>query len=287
MQIEASIEEWPPTDDDTTRNDLRTKAVKPFEKSAIVIRTILIGLSLLTIYALLTMDYKGVDVLKGFYVAYLNFKTMFLQPYSHRFSLLEAFYEVGITLGLAFLSTLFGAFIALFLGLLAAQNLSGKTITNIIKVFIAFIRAVPTILWVLIFAVAAGLGSAAAVIGITFHSISYLTKAYSESFEELDKNVIEALMASGANWWQIVAQAVIPSSITYLLSWTFMRFEINFANAVAMGAAAGAAGIGFDMFMAGEFYFDVHEIGLITYIILAFAIVLETFSTNMKARLRK
>lgn len=29
-----------------------------------------------------------------------------------------------------------------------------------------------------------------------------------------------------------------------------MRFEINFTNAVAMGAAAGAGGIGYDLFMA-------------------------------------
>jgi phosphonate transport system permease protein len=94
-------------------------------------------------------------------------------------------------------------------------------------------------------------------------------------------------MATGANWWQIVFQAVIPSMATYLLSWTFLRFEINFANAVAMGAAAGAAGIGFDLFMAGEYYFNLHEVGLITYFILAFAIVLEMLATNMKSKLLK
>jgi phosphonate transport system permease protein len=181
---------------------------------------------------------------------------------------------------------LFGAVIALFLGLLAARNLSSNTVSVMIKGMVAFIRGVPTVLWVLIFAVAAGLGSVAAVIGMTFHSVGYLIKAYSESFEELDKDVVEALKASGANWWQIVFQAVIPSSITYLISWTFMRFEINFAVAVAMGAAAGAGGIGFDMFMASAFYYDVREIGVITYFILAFAIALEILATRMKRKLR-
>ncbi len=287
MQIEASIEDWVQLSSDAIKENIKLKRIRPLNRPSIVIRVILLCLSVLTIYALLTMDYKGVDVLKGFSDTFNNFNTMFLQPHSNRFTLWKALYEVVITLGLAFLTTLFGAFIALFLGLLAAENLSNKIVTNIIKGFIAFIRAVPTILWVLIFAVAAGLGSAAAVIGMTFHSVSYLTKAYSESFEDLDKSVIEALKASGANWWQIVFQAVIPSSITYLISWTFMRFEINFANAVAMGAAAGAAGIGFDMFMASGFYFDMPEVGLITYIILAFAIVLEMISTNMKGKLQK
>jgi phosphonate transport system permease protein len=103
------------------------------------------------------------------------------------------------TLGLAFLTTLVDAVIALFLGLIAAQKLTNKTISSAIKGFLALIRAIPTILWVLIFAVAAGLGSTAAVIGMSFHTISYLVKAYSESFEEIDPGVIEALRSSGAN----------------------------------------------------------------------------------------
>ncbi|WP_347491600.1 ABC transporter permease subunit [Desulfoscipio sp. XC116] len=287
MQVEESIKTWGQLSGNDT-NDLDDLiAVKPLNRAAIGIRAVLLALAALTVYALSTIDYRSVDVYTAAADTVSNFKLMFLQPYSHRFSLWEAFYEVLITLGLAFLTTLFGAAVALFLGLLAAQNLAPKPVTNLIKGFVAFIRAVPTILWVLIFAVAAGLGSAAAVIGMTFHSISYLTKAYSESFEDLNADVIEALTASGANWWQIVFQAVIPSSVTYLLSWTFLRFEINFANAVAMGAAAGAAGIGFDLFMAGEYYFDLREVGLITYLILGFAVLLETCSTTMKAGFQK
>ncbi len=262
-------------------------AVRPANREILVIRCFLITVSLLTLYALFTLDYRSVDIPKALMGTVRNFETMFFHPGTQRLRLESAVYEVLITMGLAFLTTLFGGVIALFLGLLGARNLAPEGLTRIVRGFVAFIRAVPTILWVLIFAVAAGLGSAAAVIGMTFHSISYLTKAYSESFEELDRSVIEALSASGADWWQIVFQAVIPSSATYLLSWTFIRFEINFANAIAMGAAAGAAGIGFDLFMAGGYYFDLKEVGLITYIILAFAIILEMIATGMKSRIHR
>ena len=146
----------------------------------------------------------------------------------------------------------------------------------------ALIRAIPTVLWVLIFAIGAGLGSVAAIVGMTFHSIAYLVKAYSESFEEIDTGVIEALKASGASWIQIVFQAVIPSSASYLLSWTFVRFEINFTTAVAMGAAAAAGGIGFDLYQASNFYFNIKEVGFITYMILFVAIVLEFIATRLK-----
>ncbi|WP_079417873.1 PhnE/PtxC family ABC transporter permease [Paenibacillus ferrarius] len=264
---------------------LRIKA-KPFSKATLIIQLTLGLLAALTIYGFATFDYKEINLVDGIRSTAATIKTMFFEPHLKHFTFLEALKQVIITLGLAFLTTLFGAILALFLSLFAARNLSSNLVSMIIKGGVAFIRAVPTVLWVLIFAVAAGLGSVAAVIGMTFHSVSYLVKAFSESFEELDKGVIEALKASGANWWQIVFQAVIPSSITYLISWTFMRFEINFAVAVAMGAAAGAGGIGFDMFMASSFYYDVREVGVVTYFILFFAVLLEILAGRIKKKLR-
>ena len=200
-------------------------------------------------------------------------------------TLSRAIYGVLVTLGLGFLTTLIGAIVALALGLAASRNLSSQRASSIIKGFVAFIRAVPTVLWVLIFAIGAGLGSVAAIIGMSFHSIAYLTKAYSESFEEIDVGVIEALKASGANWLQVVFQAVLPSSMGYLISWTFMRFEINFTTAVAMGAAAGAGGIGYNLFMAG-YYLNIREMGYITYLILAVAIAMEIAATRLKKHYR-
>jgi len=239
-------------------------------------------LIILTIYGFCTFDYKDLNFLNASYELLANLRTVFLHPKPTHFTLLEGLYQVIITLGLAFLTTLIGAAFALIIGLFAAKNLSNEYLSNAIKAFVAFIRAVPTVLWVLIFAVAAGLGSVAAVIGLSLHSVAYLTKVYSESYEEVDSGVIEALKASGASFWQIVFQAILPSTTTSLLAWTFMRFEINFTNAVAMGAAAGAGGIGFDLFMAGSFYYDLRSVGVIAYLILSFALILEIFSTRIK-----
>lgn len=286
MELHESVRAAYNRESDRDKAVVERLKAKPFNKGSFAIRMTLTVLVVLTIYGFATFDYKDLNFANAVYSTMQTARTMFLGPALNHIQFGEALYQVMITLGLAFLTTLFGAVIALFLGLLAARNLSSNTVSAVIKGGVAFIRAVPTVLWVLIFAVAAGLGSVAAVIGMTFHSISYLVKAYSESFEELDKGVIEALKASGANWWQIVFQAVIPSSITYLLSWTFMRFEINFAVAVAMGAAAGAGGIGYDMFMASAFYYDVREIGMITYFILALAILLELLATRIKKKLR-
>ncbi|WP_067839014.1 PhnE/PtxC family ABC transporter permease [Amphibacillus sediminis] len=260
--------------------------VKPFSKAGLVIRLTLIALAGLTIYGFITFDYKNITFFEALAGSLTNFRVMFTEAHFNHFTFSEALYQVLITLCLALLTTIIGAIISLFLGLFAAQNLSSPLLSNSIKNVIAIIRAVPTVLWVLIFAVSAGLGSVAAVIGMTFHSVGYLVKAYSEAFEELDHGVIEALQAGGANWWQIVWQAVIPSTLTYLVSWTFLRFEINFAAAIAMGAAAGAGGIGFDLFMASNFYLDLREAGVITFFILAVAILLEIIAVRLKKYLK-
>lgn len=260
---------------------------KPFNRANFTVKVTLFVIAVITLYALFNLESKYVPFGEGMLLMLDNFRLMFLEPHFKHFTFGKAVYSAFITLGLAVLTTILGAIIAFGLSLLAARNLSGNKVSGFVRAVVAVIRAVPTILWVLIFAVSSGLGSVAAVIGMTWHTISYLTKAYSEAFEEIDSGTLEALKASGANRLQIVFQAVFPSSLSYLISWTFLRLEMNFSNALAMGAAAGAGGLGYDLYMAGSLYYDIREIGALTYFILFFAIVLEIGSTRLKHRLRQ
>lgn len=246
-----------------------------------ILAAVLIGL---TVYAFLSFDYKEIDFWNAAADTLHNIKTVFLEPRLSRDTIFNVLYQLLVTFCLGILSTIFGAVLAFFCALLCAKNIAASWLANIIKSLVALVRAVPTVLWVLIFAVSAGLGSVAAVIGLTFHSFAYLTKVYAESIEEIDGGTIEALRASGAGFWQIVFQAILPASISRMVAWTFMRFEINFTNAVAMGAAAGAGGIGFQLFMAGSFYFDLHEMGFLTYVVVIAVVLLEMVSTKIKAK---
>ncbi len=255
-------------------------------KSGTVVRITMLVLLALALIGFFTFDYKNVDLAAALAKTLRNVQTVFLKPRIAHNTLWGAMYQLLITFCLGGLATLFGAIIAFFGSLLCARNIANTRVVNATKSVVAVVRAVPTILWVLIFAVSAGLGGVAAVIGLTFHSAAYLIKAYAESIEEMDQGVIEALKASGASYWQIVFQAILPSSISYMLAWTFLRFEINFTNAIAVGAAAGAGGIGYDLFMAGSFYFDLRELGYITWIVVVAVIVLEALATKVKAKVK-
>lgn len=194
-------------------------------KSNTVLWITLGALALVTIFTFIVMDYGRIPMAQAVPAALEDFVTMLTQPWlENHFTMEDVIIGTVESLALAALTTFIGAVIAFFFGLFAAMNLSNRAISNVIKAIMSFFRAVPTILWVLIFTVAIGLGPEAAVTGLLFHSIAYLVKAYSESFEEVDPGVIEALRASGASWWQVVFAAVVPEKITEMLSWTFYSF---------------------------------------------------------------
>jgi len=258
------------------------KRITLLTKPRIILRAVLITLALVTIYSLATLDTGNLNFGEAFQSLGTNLKAMFLQPGVGQDNWSLLLRALATSVALAMLTTLLGALFAFFIAVFSARNLAPSWLATTIKAGMAFIRSIPTILWVLIYSVVMGLGANAAVVGLTFHSIAYLVKAYSESIEETSADTIEALKASGVGFWPIIFQAILPSIIPALLSWTFIRFEINFANAVAVGAAAGADDIGYYLFMASGFYFNFHEVGLIIYLLLAVAIVLEVVSMKLR-----
>lgn len=254
------------------------------------VQVTLVVLVALTVVTFLRMGYGTVDLVQATRQALADFWAMMAQPAldppygAGHFTWETVLESAVITLAITAITTVISGIVSFFLALAASENLSSPAVSNVVKGAVAIIRSIPTILWVLVFTVAIGLGSEAAVLGISFHSIAYLTKSYSESFEEIDAGVIEALRASGASFWQVVFQAIVPATITKIISWTFIRLEINFTNAVAVGAFAGAGGIGFQLYQAGSRYYNLHEVGVIVYVCLVAAFVLEFVSVRLRRR---
>ena len=189
------------------------------------------------------------------------------------------------TLGLAFLATLFGVFLGIFCGLLCATNISNKRAATVVRAVNSVIRAIPTFIWVLLFIMVYGMNGTAAVVGMTFHSMSFFTKTFAETFEEVDAGSIEALRSTGATWLHIVFGAVLPSSIGKMVAWTAYRFEINFGVAVIVGPMAAVPNnIGTLLSEAAQAfrYSEIFVVVLVTFIVL---FLLELLSNNLKGRM--
>lgn len=186
----------------------------------------------------------------------------------------------------AILGTVLGIAAAFFLAFLAADNIApSRTLSWLIRSLASLLRAVPTLIWALIFIVAVGMGPLPGVLAITVGAVGSLVKVFAQSIEEVDEGVIEALRSTGASWLQIVLQGVLPAALSALLAWCVMRFEGDLAESTILGAV-GAGGIGFELSHAMRSYqFD--QALFVGFVIFIMVFSVELVSNRLKLKMRK
>lgn len=149
------------------------------------------------------------------------------------------------TITITILSTIYSTILGIFFGMLAAENIFRNRLVSVtIKSFFAFLRAVPTPVWVLLMLVCLGFGPGAGVAGLCVHTTAFFTKSFAQSFEDIPAETIEALEVTGAGKIQIFTNAILPSAFSRIIGWIGVRFEINFAECAILGMV-GAGGIGY------------------------------------------
>ncbi len=163
--------------------------------------------------------------------------------------LLLAIEKMVETIFLGMMATLFGVVLAIPVSFTAARNLmGGSRITMALyylsRTILNIVRSIEPLIWAIIATVWVGLGPFAGVIALTLHSVAALGKLYSEAIEGIDPGPIEAVHATGANWVQTIAFAVVPQMIPPFVSFTIYRWDINVRMSTIIGAVGGG-GIGF------------------------------------------
>ncbi len=153
------------------------------------------------------------------------------------------------TIALGLMATIFSTVLAVPLSFFAARNITarfpgGQVIYYVMRTILNIVRAIDTLIWGLIVVLWVGLGSFAAVIALTIHSVAALGKLFSEEVEHIDPGPIEAITATGANLFQTIRYAVIPQIVPPFLGYTLLRWDINMRSATIVGMVAGG-GIGF------------------------------------------
>ena len=175
------------------------------------------------------------------------------------------------TLIMAFLATLLGACGAFLLCFPAARNVMRHTaIYWLSRRLTDLARAVPELVYAMMFVFAFGLGPFPGVLAIAIHSMGALGKLFSEVNENIQMGPVEGAYAAGANWCQMLRYAVLPQVLPNFLSYTFLRFEINVRAASVIGFV-GAGGIGQElMFVIRQFvYSDISAIVLLIVVTVA------------------
>jgi phosphonate transport system permease protein len=189
-----------------------------------------------------------------------------------------------VTLWIGLLGTTLSIPSALFLAALAANNTSPhRLVYQTARSILSFFRAVPDIVFALIFVTAVGLGPFAGVLALICHNTGVMGKLWAESMEEVDAGPQEALRTAGANRIQQVANAALPMVIPQFVGLLLYRFDVNVRSSLVLGLV-GAGGIGLLINQSiKSFQFD----SMLTHIliVLVLIIIVDQFSAWVRKRL--
>ena len=151
------------------------------------------------------------------------------------------------TVQMALAGTFLALFVAFPVGFLAARNTTPHPlIYHSVRGTLNFLRTIPDLALGLVFVAAVGLGAFAGTLALAIHTATVLGKLLSESVENIDEGIVEAIRATGAGYAQILSFAVLPQILPDLISFTLYRLETNIRAASVLGLI-GAGGIGYLM----------------------------------------
>lgn len=187
------------------------------------------------------------------------------------------------TIEMTLLATSMALAISLPLGFLAAKNTSPHPVVfHITRSVLSFMRALPELVWALVFVSAVGLGPLPGVMALSFVTVGFMGKFFAESIEVVDPNPIEGVEAHGAGWLQVRTFAHLPQAMPDFIGSTLYILDHNLRAAAILGLV-GAGGIGYDMVMAMRLfdYNRILGIALAIYLIVA---LLDRLSGHFRAR---
>ncbi|WP_214413599.1 phosphonate ABC transporter, permease protein PhnE [Sphaerisporangium fuscum] len=178
-----------------------------------------------------------------------------------------------VTLAIGLLGTTLSAPFALGLALLAARTTTpGRGVYQAARSVLSFLRAVPDVVFALVFVTAVGLGPFAGVLALIFHNTGVMGKLWADAMEEIDQGPGDALRTNGASRLQVAAHAVLPSVAPQLVGLLLYRFDVNVRSSLVLGLV-GAGGIGFLVNQSIKlFRFDEMTTHLILVMVLVVAV---------------
>ena len=105
------------------------------------------------------------------------------------------------------------------------------------------LRAIPEVVWALVFVRALGLGPAAGVLALAITYGGMLGKVYAEILESVDTRPARALLEAGSGRLGALLYGLLPQAAQELASYTVYRWECAVRASVVMGFV-GAGGLG-------------------------------------------
>ncbi|MHB1117811.1 phosphonate ABC transporter, permease protein PhnE [Sideroxydans sp.] len=188
------------------------------------------------------------------------------------------------TIEMTFLATSIALVISLPLGVMAAANASPHpAVFHATRNLLTLMRALPELVWALVFVSAVGLGPLPGVMALSFVTVGFMGKFFAESIEVVDARQIEGVAAHGASWLQLRTFGIFPQVFPDFVGTVMYILDHNLRAAAILGLV-GAGGIGYDLVMAMRM-FDYNRLLPIALSIYVVVTVLDRLSDKFRRRL--
>ena len=185
------------------------------------------------------------------------------------------------TVQMALAGTFLALAVAFPVGFLAARNTTPhRWIYYTVRALLNFLRTIPDLALGLLFVAAVGLGAFAGTLALAIHTTTVLGKLLSESVENIDEGVVEAIRATGAGYVQTLSFGVLPQILPDLISFTLYRLETNIRAASVLGLI-GAGGIGYLMNTSFR-TFQYQEAAAIVLVLIALVVLVDYLSSRLR-----
>jgi len=119
----------------------------------------------------------------------------------------------------------------------------GRTVRLIARGVLTVTRALPEVVWALVFVRALSLGPAAGVLALAITYGGMLGKVYADILESTDRRAARALLEGGSGRIAALCYGLLPHAAQELVSYTVYRWECAIRASVVMGFV-GAGGLG-------------------------------------------
>ena len=118
-----------------------------------------------------------------------------------------------------------------------------RAVRGAVRLALTVLRAVPEVVWALVFVRALGLGPGAGVLALAVTYGGMLGKVYAEILESADERPMRALLETGGPRLAVLCYSGLPQAAQELASYTVYRWECAVRASVVMGFV-GAGGLG-------------------------------------------
>ncbi|MDD5794416.1 MAG: ABC transporter permease subunit [Clostridiales bacterium] len=234
--------------------------------------------------ALISSSFTNFNFIKGISSVSDAFKWMFTQFIPNKESLAklpDIMKKLIETILLSICAATAAGILALILGVLGSKVTKVNSIFSVISRGIASIsRNIPDSVWAMIFLLSFGQNILTGFFALFFASLGILTRAFIETMDEASVSAVEGLESTGASKLQIVVMAIIPSSLSEMMSWLLYMIETNIRSSTLIGILTGT-GIGFSF----NLYYkcmNYNCASLVVLLIVLAVIVIEIVSNKVR-----